>query len=389
MKDVYIVDIAVRDCLGSNLSANYAKMAEATGPKRITRYNPDDFPQVLTTNGYQLSHHYEPKENIGFKIAVELADELASKYTFPKETAVILGSMASASSIKDDFFKAFDNQQRRFSPTKLFMANHDLISSMIAARLKLEGLSTSCNAACSSSMTNLYLAWLMIQAGDASAALVGGVESPLWPSFQYYWQCTSAISTVNGGICKPFDNSRDGFLQGEGGTLFYICDEQTLREYNLTPVAIIRSVTSGAKVNTITAHDKTGEHQCMMMDRALKNANLSVNDISFFNAHATSTGIGDDIEFDAFAKKFDNIDIPIVSFKGYIGHTMSASGLLEAAYGIEATRQGFVQPNFQLTDPLSPDPRLITKQTALHSKHVMKASFGFGGRTSIAIFEAL
>jgi 3-oxoacyl-[acyl-carrier-protein] synthase II len=389
MKDVYIVDIAVRDCLGNNLAENYAKMAEATGPQRITRYNPDDYPQVLTTNGFQLAHPYAEKDNIGFKIAVDLADELASKYTFPKETAVILGSMALQSAIKDEFFAAFDNKQRRFSPTKLFMANHDLLSSMIASRLKLEGLSTSCNAACSSSMVNLYFAWLMIQAGETSAAIVGGVESPLWPNFQYYWQCTSAISTVNGGICKPFDKSRDGFLQGEGGTLFYICDEQTLREYNLTPMAVIKSITSGAKVTTITAHDKTGEHQGLMIDRALKNANLSLTDIAFFNAHATSTGIGDDIEFDAFAKKFDNIDIPIVSFKGYIGHTMNASGLLEAAYGIEAVKQKFVQPNFKLTDPLSPDPRLITEPTSLHSKYVMKASFGFGGRTSIAIFEAL
>lgn len=389
MKDVYIVDYVVRDCLGSDIGTNYLNMHNAKGPQPITRYDTSLYPQVLTTNGYQLQSEFGPNENIGFKIAVDIADELSRKYTFPKDTAVIMSAMALGSSIKEDFLSAFDNHQRRFSPTRLFMANHDLLSSLIASRLRLEGMSSSLNAACSSSMFNLYMAYLMIQSGDVGSALVGGIESPLWPTFQYHWQCTSAISTTNGGICRPFDKSRDGFLQGEGGVLFYLCSEEILKEYNLTPKAVIRSVQSGAKVHTMTAHDPTGEHQGMIMDRALQKAGVSLNDISFFNAHATSTPVGDDIEYEAFAKKFDNIDIPIISYKGHFGHTMSACGLLESAYGLEAVKNGFLQPNIGLTDPLTADPRVITTSKTLSSKMFMKASFGFGGRTSIAIFESL
>jgi 3-oxoacyl-[acyl-carrier-protein] synthase II len=389
MKDVYIVDYAVRDCLGSDAGTNYLNMHSAKGPQLITRYDTTKYPQVLTTNGYQMSTEFSPKENIGFKMAVDLADELANKYDLPNDTAIIISAMALGSSIKDDFLTAFESYQRRFSPTRLFMANHDLLSSLVAKRLNLEGFSSSLNAACSSSMFNMYLAYLMIRAGDTGSVLVGGVESPLWPSFQYHWQCTSAISTTDGGICRPFDKSRDGFLQGEGGTLLYLCDEETLRERNLTPKAVIKSIVAGAKVNTITAHDPTGDHQGLLMDKAVKQSGLSYNDISFFNAHATSTPVGDDIEFDAFAKKFQGIDIPIVAFKGYIGHTMSACGALESVYGIEAVKNGFVHPNVGLTDPLTDDPRVITQQKALHSKTFMKASFGFGGRTSIAVIEAL
>ena len=90
-----------------------------------------------------------------------------------------------------------------------------------------------------------------------------------------------------------------------------------------------------------------------------------------------------------FQRAFKDVDIPIVGFKGYIGHTMSACGLIEAAYGIEAIKHGYLQPNFSLDDPLSDDPRLITKKTALKGNIFMKASFGFGGRTSIAIIESL
>jgi 3-oxoacyl-(acyl-carrier-protein) synthase len=127
----------------------------------------------------------------------------------------------------------------------------------------------------------------------------------------------------------------------------------------------------------------------MMIDRAFKQSGTKPSDIAFFNAHATSTAVGDDIEFDVFTRAFDDIDLPIVSFKGYIGHTMSASGMVETAYGLEAVRNSYIQPNFGLTEPLSDDPRLITEKKTLSSRTFMKASFGFGGRTSIAIIEGL
>ena len=99
--------------------------------------------------------------------------------------------------------------------------------------------------------------------------------------------------------------------------------------------------------------------------------------------------IGDDIELDVFQRVFENIDIPIVSFKGYLGHTMSACGLIESAYGLEAVKNRYLQPNYNLSDPLSDDPRIINEAVKLKNNIFMKASFGFGGRTSIAIFESL
>jgi 3-oxoacyl-(acyl-carrier-protein) synthase len=68
---------------------------------------------------------------------------------------------------------------------------------------------------------------------------------------------------------------------------------------------------------------------------------------------------------------------------------MSACGLIEAAYGLEAVKNQYLQPNYNLTDPLSDDPRIINEAVKLKNNIFMKASFGFGGRTSIAIFESL
>ena len=387
MKDVYIVDYQVRDCLGVQIEENYKNMAATPGAETIKRYDIEEFPHVMSTKGFHMN--YADNSYTPFRLVLDLINDMSSRYSMPKDTAVIYGSFGIGAAVKEEFTRAFSAQQRRFSPTKLFSANHDLLSAIISSKLKLEGINTSLNAACSSSMFNLQFAAMLIQTGQAPAALVGAVDMPLFATLQYYWQCTSAISTENGGQCKPFDKNRDGFLQGEGGTLWYICDEETLKTHNLTPKAKLRSIASGAKVTSMTAHDPSCEHQIKMINQALTQADLTAHDISFFNSHATSTLIGDDIELDVFQRVFENVDIPIVSFKGYLGHTMSACGLIESAYGLEAVKNRYLQPNYNLSDPLSDDPRIITEAVELKNNIFMKASFGFGGRTSIAIFEGI
>jgi 3-oxoacyl-[acyl-carrier-protein] synthase II len=389
MKDVYIVDYFLQDCIGTDAEQNYKNLLSGPGAQSALRYDISKYPHIQSTKGFHM-HYAEPGFN-PFKLAVNMTNQMGERYgnILPADTATVFGSFAIGSEVRDEFTEAFDTGQRRYSPTKLFSNNHDLISAIVAGKLRLEGINTSANAACSSSMFNLYFASLMIQAGQVNAAIVGAVDMPIVAKLQYYWQCTSAISTIGGGSSIPFDNKRDGFLQGEGGTMWLVCDEETLVKHNLKPKAKLRSIASGAKVASMTAHDKTCENQIKIINQALSMANLKAEDMAFFNAHATSTPVGDDIEVDVFQKVFEGIDIPIMSFKGYIGHTMSACGLIESAYGLEAVKAGYLHPNANLTDPLSDDPRIITKQTPLNGKIFMKASFGFGGRTSIAIFESL
>lgn len=391
MKDVYIVDYLVKDCLGDNVSKNYLQMPQTPGATAPLRYNADDAPNVLCKKGFHMS--YVESDYSTYKLTVDLCNELSSRYPvgeiIPKDSAVVFGSFTAGAKIRDEFVATYESGASRYSPTRLFQGNHDLLSALLAGKLKVEGLNTSLNGACSSSMFNLHLAVMLIQTGQTSAAIVGNADMPIESKMQYYWQCTSAISTLNGGFCAPFDKKRDGFLQGEGGTLWLICDEETLVANNLTPKAKIRSIVSGAKVTSMTAHDKTCESQLKLINQALQQANLKPQDIAFFNAHATSTLVGDDIEVDVFQKAFPDIDIPIVAFKGYIGHTMSACGLIESAYGLEAVKNGFLHPNYNLTEPLTEDPRLITEPKKLNSNIFMKASFGFGGRTNITIFESV
>jgi 3-oxoacyl-(acyl-carrier-protein) synthase len=389
MKDVYVVDYIVKDCLGSNIVDNYVRMPSTPGATDVIRYDAAKVPNVLCKKGFHMD--FVDSNYSTYNLTVDLCNELIEKYgdVIPKDSAVIFGSFTAGTKIRDEFVSAFDSGSSRFSPSRLFQGNHDLLAALTAGKLKLEGINTSLNGACSSSMFNLHFGMMLIQTGQCSAAVVGNAEMPIESKMQYHWQCTSAISTLNGGFCSPFDKQRDGFLQGEGGTLWFICDEETLVKNNLTPKAKIRAMASGAKVTSMTAHDRTCENQIKLITQALTHSGLTASDIGFFNAHATSTLVGDDIEVDVFQKAFVDVDLPIIAFKGYIGHTMSACGLIESAYGIEAARHGYLHPNYNLNDPLSDDSRIIKQTTNLNNKIFMKASFGFGGRTNITIFESL
>lgn len=389
MKPVYIVDYIVRDCLGYDIASNYVNMPSTPGATNVKRYNPDLYTNVLCKKGFHMD--YVGDTYTSYNLTVDLCNELIEKYgdVIAKDSAVIFGSFTSGAKIRDELVSAFDNGNTRFSPTRLFQGNHDLLSALVAGKLKLEGINTSLNGACTSSMFNLHFATMLIQTGQCATAIVGNAEMPIEAKMQYHWQCTSAISTLDGGSCAPFDKKRDGFLQGEGGTIWFICDEDTVIKNNLQPKAIIRSTTSGAKVTSMTAHDKTCENQLSLINKALHLAGTNNKDIAFFNAHATSTLVGDDIEVDVFQKAFDQVDLPIVSFKGYIGHTMSACGLIESAYGIEAIKNKQLHGNYNLSEPLNDDPRIITKVKNLNGNLFMKASFGFGGRTNITIFEVI
>lgn len=392
MKDVYIAEYSVIDTIGSDIEKNYKDLTLlAKGPQICTRYDVTQYPQVLCKKGYEISQY--DGHNIFSKLHNDLTDQLLSKVAIPLDSAVIVSAFPhSGNEVRFDFDKAFYNGATRFSPTKIFLNNNDLLSANIAKKLKLEGFSSGIMAACSSSMFNLHYAFTCIQSGVISSAIVGAIETPIHPVVQYYWQCTGAISTSDGGICKPFDKNRDGFVQAEGGTLWLICDEETLIKYNLTPKAKILSIVLSSKCHdtaTMTAHDKTGKNQIGAINKALDIANKKPEDMAFFNAHATSTLIGDDIELDVFQQAFKDIDISCVSFKGYIGHTMSASGMVESAYGLEALKNQYLHPNYDLTDPISDDSRLIVNTTPIKGDTFIKTSFGFGGRTAVAVFQSV
>ena len=139
MKDIYIVDYLVHDSLGRDISTNYQNMPLTRGVETVRRYNPEDCPHVKCTKAFHMD--YVDNSYTTYNLVVDLVNEMIKKHSasIPKETVVLYGSFAVGSeSTKMEFNAAFDSQQTRFSPSKLFTDNHDLLSALVAAKFKTE-----------------------------------------------------------------------------------------------------------------------------------------------------------------------------------------------------------------------------------------------------------
>jgi 3-oxoacyl-[acyl-carrier-protein] synthase II len=134
-----------------------------------------------------------------------------------------------------------------------------------------------------------------------------------------------------------------------------------------------------------TSPDPQGHGARACVTKALNKAGISANDINFVNAHATSTPVGDQIEFNAMCDITPNR--VMVSNKGQIGHAMAGAGIIETIYTLLSMRDGRVPGNANLVDACGEGMILPTTAMNLDIKYAIKNSFGFGGRNASIVLE--
>lgn len=186
----------------------------------------------------------------------------------------------------------------------------------------------------------------------------------------------------------PFDKRRAGFAMGVGAAFMAVCKESTAIKNGWTPIAYIESVISATKpVHPTNPSDI--EFISNLVNQCIKESKIEKTDFAHWNAHATCTPMGDDLEYKAFKKVFGDLHIPISSLKGRIGHTMGPSGLIETIHGIQSIRNNLIFPNFRIEEPIENDPRILLSEVPTDKKTFIKTSFGFGGRNSVAVITVI
>ena len=134
-----------------------------------------------------------------------------------------------------------------------------------------------------------------------------------------------------------------------------------------------------------TSPDKDGRGAREVVRKAMANAEVKPEDIQLINAHATSTPIGDFIEYDAMSEIFPGRNC--VSNKGQVGHTMAGAGILETIYTLQSMRDGVIPPNTNLRNPIGDGLQLPRESKKFDVKYAIKNSFGFGGRNASIVLE--
>ncbi len=238
--------------------------------------------------------------------------------------------------------------------------------------LGLRGPAFVVSTACASTAKTFANAARMIAAGFCDAAIVGGADSLCATTlFGFH-----ALGVMAPEPCRPFDVARNGISIGEGAG-FALLERQQAKHGSDT--VLLLGVGETADAYHMSAPHPEGEGARQAMALALQQAGLEPRDIDYINLHGTATPAGDAAEDQAVASLF-GADVPCSSTKGATGHTLGASGVIEAIFGIFAIRHGFL-PGSPNTEKLDPEfrSRYLLQAAPAQVNYVMSNSFGFGG----------
>lgn len=273
-----------------------------------------------------------------------------------------------------------------------------LSGSMGAAMLSMEygltGPVMTQVAACATSVIAFHDALRLIRGGECDVVLTGGSEAPVVPMGVAALGNMGALSRRNESpetASRPFDGTRDGFVLGEGGGVVVVESLAHALARGATPIAEIIGGALTADAFHISAPEPTGRGQSRAMTLALKNANVSPDEIDYIVAHGTATPLNDATETRAIKAAYGDHarKVAISSPKSMIGHLVGAAGIASALAGIGAIRDGIIPPTANLH---TPDPECDLDYVPLTARKakvetVAVHGFGFGGQNAVAILR--
>lgn len=225
----------------------------------------------------------------------------------------------------------------------------------------------------------------------------GGAEACISPLAIAAFCRLRALSTSRNDApheaSRPFDRDRDGFVMGEGAAILVLEELSHALARNVPIYAEVLGYGLSGDASHITAPSEDGTGALLAMDRTVKDAGIESSEVTFVNAHATSTPLGDIIELKAIESLMGEHsgNVTVTSTKGAHGHLLGAAGNLEAAFTILAIREGIIPPTLNLQN-LDTKTRLRFaphKKVPWHAttrRTALKNAFGFGGTNACLCF---
>jgi len=280
----------------------------------------------------------------------------------------------------------------RMDPMHELEQEANMTSSHLALLTRARGPVRSCLTACAASTQAVGEACHIIWSGDADIMITGGAHSMIHPLGVMGFNRLTALSTRNDDpatASRPFSDSRDGFVLGEGAATLVIETLDSAQSRGVPIFAEIIGYGSSADAFRVTDMHEEGRGPVQAIKAALIDAGLEPGDIDYINAHGTSTEENDSIETLALKRVFGSSVPPVSSVKSTMGHLIGAAGAAELIACVLAIRDNILPPTSNLYDP---DPHLdldyipnTARTCAVNT--VMKESFGFGGQNNVLIIR--
>ena len=309
---------------------------------------------------------------------------------------VLIGSgIGSIETLEEEYKKLLEKGPKRVSPHFIPKIIINEAAGHVSIRTGAKGPATCVATACSTATNAIGDAMRFIQYGDADIMIAGGTESATSHLGLGGFCALKALSTGYNDqpekASRPFDLNRDGFVMAEGAGVAILESLEHAQKRGATILAEVAGYGRTSDAYHITAPESTGAGASKAMEFALKDAGLKPEDVSYINAHGTSTHLNDKVETLAIKNVFKDhaAKIPISSTKSMTGHLLGAAGGVEFNACVCAINEDIIPPTINLD---TPDPECdldyVPKEARkLNVDVTMSNSLGFGGHNATIVVK--
>lgn len=313
----------------------------------------------------------------------------------PTRVGTIIGSgIGGLPRIEETQIEYLQRGARRISPFFVPASLINLISGQLSIMLGLKGPSYAVVSACTTGLHSIGDASRLIEYGDADIMVAGGAESSVSPLGMGGFAAMRALSTRNDDpatASRPWDRGRDGFVLGEGAGVVVLEEYEHARRRGARIYCEFSGFGMSSDAHHITSPDQDGPRRGML--NALRNSGVNADEVSYVNAHGTSTPLGDKNETEALKLAFDDHAYKLVvnSTKSMTGHLLGAAGGIEAVFTALAVHHQVSPPTINLFEQ---DPECDLDYCANQAREMtidvaLSNSFGFGGTNGSMIVRRI
>jgi len=308
-----------------------------------------------------------------------------------EDIAIILGCSTGGRSSEEVETAKLYYRNARVHPLTVTRTMASAGASHVSIDLGITGPVLAITTACASATHAIGLAFQMVRSGAVTAAITGGHEAPLTFGFLRAWDSIRVVSPTS---CRPFAKDRDGMTLGEGAAMFVLETLDSALARNAQIFGEIVGFGMSADATHITQPQSAGAARAMR--KALADANAFPEEVGYINAHGTGTQANDQVEAAAIHETFGPLGstIPVSSTKGLHGHSMGATGAVEALATILALKEQDLPANAGITSAEQVDPTLNLdiilgepRVADLDKPIALSNSLAFGGLNAVLAFR--
>jgi 3-oxoacyl-[acyl-carrier-protein] synthase II len=405
---VVITGLGTINPLGNNVTDTWDKLIKGeSGIDTITSFEINELPvsfagevKNFDANEYMGKQHARKLDRSSHLSIFATEEALKDANLNPEErlgpnVGIVFGTGIGGIGATEQAVRTYDERgASRINPLAITQLMPNSSTGQVAIKYGIEGPSLTITTACAASANAVGEAKNMIQNGVVDMVVTGGTESGTTPMTIGAFAQIRALSTNNENpkeACKPFDKNRDGFVMGEGSTVLVMESEESALKRGAEIYGYVAGYGATTDAYHITAPAEGGKGAVVAMQKAIEDAELSINDIDYINAHGTSTPANDKNETAAIKTVFGDkaYDLDISSTKSMTGHLLGGGGAFESMVSVLALQKSIIPPTINLNSPDEECDLNYTPNDAVQKEMnvAMSNSFGFGGHNGVLVFK--